>query len=317
MDDNTYLRKGLKLGHMRLLQALHETGQLGLAAERVGIAQPAASRLLSEVEAIIGTPVRERLGRATQLTEAGLALARRAARMLIELRDAEREISGIASGSQGHVRIGSVTGPAMDRVLPALRNLRLALPDVTSEVTVAPSDTLFAQLMAGRLDFVLGRVPAGSDISLYSALRLESEPVALMVRRGHHLHSLPNLTAQDLMAFDWVMPGQDAILGRTVFARLAELGLPMPPRRLSTSSFLLTLAMVQQSNAIAPIALAVATAFAQGPDAPYVILPIDLGFEVEPFSLITRAGSAMPAVVRRVAELVVQAVPLELTASSD
>lgn len=310
MDTNTYLRKGLKLGHLRLLQDLHDSGQLGLAAKRLGIAQPAASRMLAEIEAIIGTPVHVRLGRGTILTEAGLALARRAARMLIELRDAEREIAGISQGSQGHVRIGSVTGPAMDRVLPALRNLRLALPDVTTEVTVAPSDMLFAQLMAGRLDFVLGRVPDGSDISLYTARRLESEPVALMVRRGHHLQNLPHLRAQDLMEFDWVMPGRDAILGRTVLSRLAELGLPMPPRRLLTSSFLLTLAMVQQSNAVAPIARAVATAFTQGSDAPYAILPIDLGIEVEPFSLITRAGSALPAVVHRVADLVLQAAPI-------
>jgi DNA-binding transcriptional LysR family regulator len=106
------------------------------------------------------------------------------------------------------------------------------------------------------------------------------------------------------------MPAQDAILGRTVLARLAELGLPVPPRRLSTSSFLLTLAMVQQSNAIAPIARAVTSTFAQGPDAPYAVLPIDLGIEVEPFSLITRAGSNLPAVAQRVADLVLQTIPV-------
>lgn len=310
MDDSLYLRKGLKLRHLQLLTELKATGQLGIAADRLGMAQPAASRLLSEVEAILGTPVRERQGRGTVLTEAGLALANRATRMLLELRDAEREITGIARGRVGHVRIGSVTGPAMDRVLPALRKLRLVLPDVTTEVTVAPSDLLFGQLMAGRLDFVLGRAPMGTNSSLYSALRVDVEPVSLMVRRGHYLQSLPSLSPLDLMQFDWVMPAQDAILGRTVLARLAELGLPVPPRRLSTSSFLLTLAMVQQSNAIAPIARAVTSTFAQGPDAPYAVLPIDLGIEVEPFSLITRAGSNLPAVAQRVADLVLQTIPV-------
>lgn len=310
MEDSLYLRKGLKLRHLQLLNALHLYGQLGTAADSLGIAQPAASRLLSEVEDIIGNPVRVRQGRGTVLTESGLALASRAGRVLLELRDAEREIAGIARGQTGHVRIGSVTGPAMDLVLPALRKLRLVLPDITTEVTVAPSDLLFAQLMAGRLDFVLGRAPSTADFSLYSALRLGTEPVSLMVRRGHYLQSLPRLMPEDLMQFDWVMPGQDAILGRTVLARLAELGLPVPPRRLSTSSFLLTLAMVQQSNAIAPIAQAVASTFAQGPDAPYSVLPIDLGIEVEPFSLITRAGSSLPVVAQRVADLVLQTVPV-------
>jgi DNA-binding transcriptional LysR family regulator len=189
-----------------------------------------------------------------------------------------------------------------------LRQARLALPDVSAEVYVAPSDLLGEQLLNGRLDFVLGRLPAGPEAALLSLRLIETEPVRLLVRRGHHLAGLATLTAEDLLKFDWVMPGQDAILGRAVKSRLAALGLPMPPQRLFTSSFLLTLAMMQQSNAIAPLARAVADTFASGPDSPYVALPIDLGIEVEPFGLITRAGSDLPQVARRLADMVLNRV---------
>lgn len=303
------LKRGLKLRHLQLLGLLEETGQLGLAAERLGCAQPAASRLLAEIEGIVGHAIHERLGRGIALTEVGASLARRAARVLIELRDAEREIAGITTGARGHVRIGSVTGPAMDRILPALRQARLALPDVSAEVYVAPSDLLCEQLLNGRLDFAVGRLPAGPEAGLLSLRVMETEPVCLLVRRGHHLAGLATLTPEDLLQFDWVMPGQDAILGRAVKSRLAALGLPMPPQRLFTSSFLLTLAMMQQSNAIAPLARAVADTFASGPESPYVVLPIDLGIEVEPFGLITRAGSDLPQVARRLAEMVLERVP--------
>ena len=305
-----YLKRGLKLRHLQLLASLQEQGQLGQAAEALGMAQPAASRLLAEIETIVGHAVHERIGRGLALTGVGASLARRAARVLIELSDAEREISGIAAGTQGHVRIGSVTGPAMDRVLPALRHARLALPEVTAEVYVAPSDLLCEQLLAGRLDFVIGRLPADRSPELFEITLLEAEPVSLLVRRGHHLAGLDYIAPEDLLQFDWVMPGQDAILGRTVKARLAELGLPLPPQRLSTSSFLLTLAMMQHSNAIAPIARAVAEAFTAGPDAPYVVLPIDLGIEVEPFGLVTRAGSSLPPVVTRMIEMVAAKIPV-------
>lgn len=301
---SAFLKRGLKLRHLQLLASLQDNGQLGQAAEELGMAQPAASRLLAEIEAIVGYAVHERMGRGMALTAVGASLARRAARVLIELDDAEREIAGITKGTQGRVRIGSVTGPAMDRMLPALRHARLALPDVTAEVYVAPSDLLCEQLLNGRLDFVIGRLPADQSPDLFEVRLLETEPVSLLVRRGHHLAGLAEITPEDLLQFDWVMPGQEAILGRTVKARLAELGLPLPPQRLSTSSFLLTLAMMQQSNAIAPIARAVAETFAAGPDAPYVALPIDLGIEVEPFGLITRAGSALPPVVLRMIEMV-------------
>ena len=54
----------------------------------------------------------------------GAALALRAQRVQMELRDAARDMAEVAAGGVGHVRIGSVTGPAIDRVLPVLRNAR-------------------------------------------------------------------------------------------------------------------------------------------------------------------------------------------------
>ena len=303
-DADDLLRRGVKLAHLRLMAALAETGQLGLAAELMGVAQPAASRLLAEVERITGQPVHQRTGRGITLTPMGMALARRAARVVTELRDAGREIAEIASGGSGHVRIGSVTGPALERVLPALRTARLAMPGVTTEVVVAPSDLLGQQLLSGRLDFALGRMPEGMAGQLHQSAPIGVEPVALMVRRGHRLAQLGRVEPLDLMGFDWVLPGPEALLTRAVTDRLAALGLPRPSQRLSTASFLLTLALIQQSNAIAPLARAVCDRFA-GPGSPYVILPVDLGIVVEPFGLLTRAGAILTPVAARLAAMVV------------
>lgn len=303
-DNNRLLSGGLKLRHLQLLDLLRETGQLGQAAARMGIAQPAASRILAEIEAILGRPVHERLGRGLTLTAAGQTLARHAARMFLELRDAEREIESHDNGQSGHVRIGSVTGPAIDRILPALQQARDTLPGATAEVTVGPSDFLVRQLLAGRLDFVLGRPPPTWDHALLSVQGMEAEPVALMVRRGHDLLERRTLRPADLMAFEWVFPGEDVILGRTVLTRLKACGLSPPSRRVSTSSFLLTLALVQHSDAIAPLARAVIQAFGTGPGAPFALLPIDLGFEVEAFSLLRRQGVTLPPVAENLLAMV-------------
>jgi DNA-binding transcriptional LysR family regulator len=309
-------QRGLKLSHLRMLAALAETGQIGAAADRIGIAQPAASRLLAEVERIIGGPVHERTGRGIRLTPVGEALSRRAQRVQMELRDAARELTEVAGGASGHVRIGAVTGPALERVLPMLRAARMSHPGVTVEVTVSPSDLLCEQLLAGRLDFAIARLPDNPDRALLDFRAIAGEPVQLMTRRGHPLQYKSDLAAQDLLAFDWVMPGPDSILGRTVLARLRALGLPQPPQRLSTSSFLLTLALLQQSNAIAPLASAVADTFAKGEDAPYQMLKLDLGIEVEPYGLITGQGMALTPAAQRMADMIlppIQVEPLLLT----
>ena len=124
--DDVLLHRGLKISHLRLLAALGETGQIGQAAGRIGVTQPAASRLLAEVEGIVGSPVHTRSGRGITLTAVGEALAIRAQRVQMELRDAARDMAEIVAGGAGHVRIGAVTGPALDRVLPSLRTVRWA-----------------------------------------------------------------------------------------------------------------------------------------------------------------------------------------------
>ena len=295
-------QRGLKLSHLRLLAALADTGQISLAAERIGVAQPAASRLLAEVERIVGQPVHQRTGRGMALTAVGQALATRAQRIQMELRDAARDMAEVANGGSGHVRIGSVTSPTINQVLPALRNARLTAPQVTVEVIVATSDILGAHLLEGRIDFAIGRLPDSISPDLLSFTPIAAEPVSLVVRKGHPLASHPNPTATDLLAYDWVMPPPEALLSRAVLARLRAHGMATPPQRISTASFLLTFALVQQSNAIAPLARAVVTSFSASPNAPYAELAIDLGIEVEPFGLMTRADAILPPVAARLAK---------------
>ena len=143
--------------------------------------------------------------------------------------------------------------------------------------------------------------PKGRSAALFRLIPIATEPVSLVVRRDHPLAQRADLRPEDLLGYDWVMPPPESILSRAVLARLRAHGLAHPPQRLSTASFLLIFALVQQSNAIAPLARAVADSFVALPDAPYTHLDIDLGIEVEPFGLVTRAGVLLPPVAARLA----------------
>lgn len=300
----TQLRR-LKPVQLRLLAEMDHTGALGLAASRIGIAQPAASRHLAEMEALLGLALHERQGRGLQLTPVGQALARRAARIEIELTDAARDLAEAATGRAGVVRVGSVTGPALSLVMPTLIALQRDLPDFRVEVTVATSITLCDQVMEGRLDFALAR-PSPGETQL-AARVLAVEPLSLVVRRGHPLLVRPILSLDDLLHYDWVMGDDETLLTQTVVSRLRELGLPQPNRRVSTSSFLFTLALLNQTDAIAPLATPVVDSFAGNPSVPFVSLPINLGLAVAPFSLVTRAGAQMTPSAQRLADAVLAA----------
>ena len=297
---------GLKLLHLRLIKSIDDSGQISQAAVRIGISQPAASRLLAEIEQIIGHPMHIRQGRGIVLTAQGIALARRANRILIELADAQRELTELTSGIGGHVRIGAITGPALDRVLPALRQARLALPDVSVEVEVGPSDSLSGFVLQGKVDFALCRLPAHHTRADFNFEVLGDEQVSLVVRRDHALMQVSDFGPQALLQYDWVLPGAGAILRQAVLGRLTELGLATPPGRLITSSFLLTLAMLTQSNAIAPLSRSVAQRFATGPAAPYATLFIDLGIRMAAFGFVTRSGAVLTPAAARIKALISQ-----------
>ncbi len=302
------LRKGLKLSHLRLMAALADTEQLTQAAAGIGISQPAASRLVTEIERIIGAAVHERTGRGIGLTAIGRTLALRAQRVRLELNDAARDLAEVAAGGAGHVRIGTVTGAALDRVLPALQHERQHHPSVTVEVVVAASDALCDQLLSGRLDFALGRLTEGPQAQMLTYDPMEDEPLALIARRGHPLLT-GGLTPEAALHYDWLMPGPESLMTRTVLARLQALGLPAPRVRVSTTSFMLVLALLQQSDDLATVARATALQLASGPDAALAIVPLDLGIAVAPYGMISRQGVSLTPAAQRLADRVIAAKP--------
>src|SRR5215471_9505994 len=111
--DDTLLKAGLKLNHLRMIVTIEDHGQISAAAQALAISQPAASRMLSEMESIVKMPLYERVARGVVLTAFGSALAKRARKILLELREASREIGELKTGKGGSVNIGAVTAPAI------------------------------------------------------------------------------------------------------------------------------------------------------------------------------------------------------------
>ncbi|MGR3460484.1 MAG: LysR family transcriptional regulator [Roseovarius sp.] len=305
------IRRGLRLPQLRLLVALRETGQVSGAAAQVAMTQPAASRLLAELEKIVDARLYDRHARGVMLTPAGEALAARAREMLHGLDQVQHQIASLNSGDRGIVRIGSVTGPAIELVLPVIRELRVTYPEIELSVLVDTSDKLGDALLARELDFYIGRVLDGMETSAIALEEIGPEPVALITRLEHPLSHKPDLDLSDCLAYDWVMQPEGGLLRRTAEAHLLRNGYKPPARILSTSSMLLTLAIISETNAIAPVALSAANFYAGREAFGGRLRRLETAEDmaVIPYSLIyLRDAEASPA-VRRVLQLIRQKIP--------
>ena len=281
-------QRGLKLSHLRMIVAMEETGQISLAAEMLKTSQPAASRLLSEMEGILEARLCVRSPRGIEMTNAGRALARRARSMLIEIREAEREIEDIKHGG-GTVFVGAVTAAAVDLVVPAIRSLQSVNSLLEAHVGVGPSHLLIKDLLAGDHDFVIGRVPEDMDPRQFNIREIRSEKIRLMVRSGHPLlEGNKPITLARLAKFEWILPPPGNLMRRTIEDAFISRHLPLPHSSLNYASLLVTLATLADTDAIAPMAEEVTSLLASG--GLITALPCEGVIEIKPYSLITARG---------------------------
>jgi DNA-binding transcriptional LysR family regulator len=285
---DTLLRSGLKLSHMRMIVALDDHGQVSAAAQVLGMSQPAASRMVAEMEGILRAPLCERLARGVGLTPYGQALARRARVILLELREVDREISDLRSGKGGSVFVGTVTAPAIELVVPAVRRIRENNPRLDVNIQVDTSAVLARELLASRHDFIIARIPDDLNPRLFESREIGVEKACLIVRKGHPLTGNGVVPAERLVDYDWVFQPAGSLLRRSLERLLISRDVPLPERVLNTGSILLTLVMVSKTDAIAPVSTEVAEFISGAGELGGAIdvLRLDFEIDVQPYSLI-------------------------------
>ncbi len=150
----------MELRHLRYFTAVVEDGGVRAAADRLGVAQPAISRQIKDLEGELGVALFQRAGRRLMLTDAGESYVRQVRKVLTQLEEAGERARAVARGRGGHLRIGllenvSWSGPAPE----ALRRFARAYPGMQLDVRPMSSLEQFAQVAEGRLDGGFGYVP--------------------------------------------------------------------------------------------------------------------------------------------------------------
>lgn len=299
------LANRLQLKDFRLIQAIAETGQLALAAERMSMTQPAASRILSNVEREIGVPLFARHPKGMTPTPIGETLARNANSLLRCLEQTVQETESAISGRAGSVRVGSVTGGAVGFVVPAVRKLKETAVGADVHVDVAPSDVLIAGLLRGDYDFVLSRIPPGMDARQFAVRRGRVEVVRFLVRREHPLVGRTPLEPEDLVGFEWVIQAPHTPMRQAVEEAFLSQGIQLPSETVNTTSLLVMIAYLASTDAIAPASREVAglVASEDGRDR-LVALELDEPIIINPYHLITLRNQVMSPLAIRLRDLV-------------
>lgn len=279
-----FLRVRLKLRHLQLFAALDTHRNLHRASAALGMPQPAASRLLGEVEDGLGVSLFDRLPRGIVPNIFGEVMIRRARMILSELAAAREEIDALTLGDTGTVCVGTVDGPAIGLLVPAVLRVRAEHPLMRIDVTTGTSDVLLPMVGNGSLDFALGRLLGDYGPSEFDYREIGEEPLAFICRVGHALTGKATVVLADLAELSWVLQPRGSLLRRRVESLFHAEGRPSPRQVINTRSLMMTLAFVERSDAIGVISKDVVTRIAGGRGLH--ILPMAPGISVEPYGLI-------------------------------
>ncbi|MES2529567.1 MAG: LysR family transcriptional regulator [Pseudomonadota bacterium] len=219
---------------LKYFEVIAETGNLGLAAERLGRTQPALTKCVQRLEQAFDSPLFERKGRGIQLTPVGDLLLARARMLRGATEETVREIADFTQGNAGHVRIGS--GPiAADHVLPEICNLLLAeARDTTIDITIAPSIALRERLREGSIDLLIGLMPEHDQAFVTHSI--VEDVVVVATSAEHPVFQLPKITMKALLAWRWVLPVASIPSREWLDKAFATRGLPAPSVQINANS---------------------------------------------------------------------------------
>lgn len=178
----------MELTALRQFVVIAEAGHITRAAQQLGVTQPALSAMLKKLEAEVGAPLLDRIGRGVLLTDAGkvfLEHAQVAVRRADEAVASVRELIGLESGS---IRIGG-GATAVAHLLPSVVSaVRKAHPALRFYVREAGSRAVADAVLSGELDLGIVTMPIsgpGTD-DLMAVATIEDE-LMLIVPEEHDL----------------------------------------------------------------------------------------------------------------------------------
>jgi LysR family pca operon transcriptional activator len=225
----------IKLRHLSAFLETVRQGGVARAGSELGMTQPAVSKAIADLEAILDVALFDRSRRALSLTAHGEMFERFAQSGLATLRQGVETIDEARSGTK-FIAFGALPTVAAGVVPRALQRFAKSSFACRALVESGPSPYLLGLLRTSAIDFVVGRMAQPAALDGLSFEHLYSDELALAVRPGHPLTASASLTLRDLMEFQLLMPPRQAIIRTAVDTLLITGGLGRPVNEIETVS---------------------------------------------------------------------------------
>lgn len=241
----------MKLHHLRNVVAVVERGSLRAGAKHLGLAQPAVSRSIKELERELGLTLFERNKFGMTLTHAGEVFARRAKAIQAEFVRTLEEMEHLKGEDRGTITVGCSSATLIAMVPTIINRFHLKYPNIRIKLLEGSLPMLESQIRDGLVDLYYGPVANGFvDPALVMELLFDNERM-IIGRAGHPLRNATSLA--ELVGARWVTTPMAIDSDNEVNSVFTAAGLPSPSIAMQASSAMNLAVIVATSDLLAPV----------------------------------------------------------------
>ena len=281
----------LKTRQLILLIHLDDRRSILRAADAANMTQPAASKLLAELEDTLGVTLFVRHARGVEPTWYGEVLLRHARNAVMELRQAQEEIADLKSGLTGHASIGTVVTSATSLVPMAVAELKAGNPRLLVNIEMDFSEVLVRQLLAGKFDMVVARIYQPEGLAELNFEAFGEEPHAMYARADHPLVRKRGLRLDELVGQTWVLPPRGNVLRDRLTVLFLEQRLELPKQVVETASLPIIISLLQMSEMVSALPSEVVRPYCES--GVLKKMPIKLDLRLGEAGIVTRRDKEM------------------------
>ncbi|HEX2915939.1 MAG TPA: LysR family transcriptional regulator [Chloroflexia bacterium] len=186
----------MDLRHLQTFNTIVEEGSFVRAAEQLQYAQSTISLQIQQLEEELGLELFDRQRRKIQLTPAGHLLLAHAQRILQQLTHLQQDLSDLAEGETGTIRVGMVEPVARLCLVEVLRLFRLRYPRVRLTIEILSTIRVHEHLAEDWIELGISTPPPANSNLVFEPLM--NDGLVLLLPANHPLQKYSQILLSDL-----------------------------------------------------------------------------------------------------------------------
>ncbi|WP_417320700.1 LysR family transcriptional regulator [Emcibacter sp.] len=222
------VERNITTSQLQALIAITEYSSFSAGARATGIAVPTIHRAARDLERIIGQSFFEQTSFGVRPTRTAARFAHKVELAFSELEQAKSEIAAFQGTGSGRITVGAMPLARSHLAPQAISRFCRENKGYLVSIVEGPFETLLHDLKRGAIDFLIGA--ARQDLSSQGVTQshLFDDPLSLLMRPGHPLAEVSDLSIEQLRHYPWVAPRADSPLRRHFDHMFEEAGLSPP-----------------------------------------------------------------------------------------